>query len=112
MGMNRLSFLPDWLKAGVMGGVFTFITGVAATLVGWINDVANWATAGGKVPFPDPSLLRGALASAGVAAGVFVVNAAIRGIQERLGLGLTPDYTPADGDLGPPTTTERTVIRS
>lgn len=100
--MTRLSFLPDWAKAGVMTGVFVFITGVAATLVGWINDVADWANGGAQTPFPDPSVVRGALVSAAVAAATALVNAVIRAIQERMGLGLTPDYTPADGDLAPP----------
>lgn len=97
-----LNRLPDWARAGVMTGVFVFITGVGATLAGWINDVANWATAGGTTPFPDPSVVRGAVLSAGAAAATALVNAVIRAIQERLGIGFTPDYTPADGDLGPP----------
>ena len=97
--MNRL---PDWLRAGVMTGVFVFVTGLAATLVGWINDVADWANGAGSTPFPDPSVVRGALVSAGVAAATALVNAVIRAVQERMGLGFTPDYTPADGQLAPP----------
>lgn len=105
--MTRLSFLPDWAKAGVMTAVFVFVTGLAATLTGWINDLADWATPGSGVPFPDPSVVRGALVTAAVAAATAFVNAAIRAIQEKLGLGLTPDYTPADGDLAPPPTLQR-----
>lgn len=97
-----MRLLPDWLRAGVATAVFVFITGVSATLVGWINDVANWATAGGQVPFPDPSVVRGAALSAGAAAVTGLVNAVIRAVQEAIGVGLTPDYTPADGELGPP----------
>ena len=95
-----MKVFPDWARAGIATAVFVFITGVSASLVGWLNDVAGWATGGGKVPFPDPSVLRGAILSAGVAAGVGLVNAVIRAVQERVRVGLTPDYTPADGNLG------------
>lgn len=85
-----------------MTAVFVFVSGVGATLVGWLNDVIGWATAGGATPFPDSSILRGAVFSAGAAALTGLVNSVFRAVQERLRFGLTPDYTPADGQLGPP----------
>jgi hypothetical protein len=109
MNMTRLN-LPDWLRAALATSVFTFVTGVCATLVGWLNDVADWANGGASTPFPDPSVAKGALVSLGVALAVGVVNAAVRAVQERRGLGLTPDYTPADGNLGPPPVAQ-TMVR-
>jgi hypothetical protein len=105
--MTRFN-IPDWLRAALATAGFTFLTGLCATLVGWINDVADWANGAAGAPFPDPSVLRGSIASLGVALAVAVVNAGYRAIQERLGLGLTPDYTPADGNLGPPPPSQST----
>lgn len=84
--------IPDWARAGLMTGVFVFVSGVAATLVGWLNDVASWADASGGTPFPDPSVLRGALASAAAAALTGALNAAVRAVQARFTIGSPPLY--------------------
>lgn len=87
--------VPDSLKAGIWTAVFTFITGFGATLVGYLNNVIAWANEGGATPFPDPDPLRGALFSAGAGAVIGLVNFIVRWGQDRLGIGETPDYTPA-----------------
>jgi hypothetical protein len=86
---------PNSVKAGVATAFFVFLAGVGTTLAGWLNDVASWATAHGDVPFPDPSLLRGALVSLAAAAGSGVLNTVVRWAQDRFGFGpTTPVYTP------------------
>lgn len=87
--------VPNSVKAGVATAFFVFVTGFTTTLVGWLNDVAGWATNGGSVPFPDPSVLRGSAVSLGAAAGIAVVNTVVRWAQDRWKVGpATPVYSP------------------
>lgn len=87
--------VPDSIKAGAYTAVFSFITLFGLSLVGWLNDVVEWASNDGTVAFPSGSGLAKAAASAATAALIGLVNAVIRWAQDQTGVGPeTPDYTP------------------
>lgn len=81
--------------AAVRTAFFVFLTGLITGLVGWLNDVVGWMQRSENVPFPDPGVLKVALFSAVAAAGVALLNALGIAVQNKLGLGETPEYTPA-----------------
>lgn len=78
----------DALKAGGFTALWTFLSTFGLCLVGWLNDVADWATRGNvEIMFPDPSLLvYGALAAA-AGAGAGFVALVVRLAQAKLGSG-------------------------
>jgi hypothetical protein len=88
--------MSDSFRAGLATAVFSFITLFGASLLGWLNDVVEWASAdGATVAFPDGSVLVKAGVSAAVSALIGLVNWVIRYGQDRTGVGpATPDYTP------------------
>jgi hypothetical protein len=87
--------IPNSLKAGFYTAVFSFITLFGASLIGWLNDVVEWASNDGTVAFPDGSGVAKAAASAAVASLIGLVNFVLRWVQDRTGVGPeTPGYSP------------------
>lgn len=87
--------MPDSIKAGLYTAAFSFVTLFGLSLLGWLNDVVEWASSEGTTVFPDASGLAKAAASAATASLIGVVNAVVRWAQDRTGIGPeTPDYTP------------------
>ena len=81
--------LPDPVKAGAATFFFAFMGIFGLAAVGWLQDVANWATdlassAPDARPFPDLAVLSAAL-FAGVTAGILaVLNTLGRTIQRAV----------------------------
>lgn len=88
--MNR-----DVTIAALRTAAFTFLTAFIVGLVGWLNDVVGWLTRTEEAPFPDPGALKVILFSAVSAGAVALLNALGIVVQNRLGIGKTPEYTPA-----------------
>lgn len=83
------------IKAGAWTTLFSFLTLFAVTLLGWLQDVVEWAAASGASgQFPDLSPLGYGAVSAAAAAAIGLVNFAVRFIQGHTSLpGSPPDYT-------------------
>lgn len=79
----------DALKAAVVTAVWTFLAVFAATLTGWLGDVAGWAADRQRegVVFPDPGVLVKGAAAAFSAALAGVGNFTHRYLQSRRLLG-------------------------
>ena len=83
--------LPNWLRAGVATAFFVAVPGFLLSLLGWLEELAEWA-AGDAVAFPDLSVLRRAAVALVFAVVLGGVNSAVRYVQERYGRGVTPVY--------------------
>lgn len=82
------------VKAGAYTALWTFLGLFALSLVGWLNDVQQWATADGAVTvFPDPSVLVKAAVSAVAAAAGGLVGLVARLAQVATGKGDVPQYS-------------------
>lgn len=79
-------------KAAGWTALFSFTTLFAASLIGWLTDLMEWATPGSGAEFPDPTVLRSALVAGAASAGIGLVNFAVRWVQERTGTGEVPTY--------------------
>ena len=89
--LSWLDRLPNWLRAGVATAFFIAVPGFLLSLVGWLEEVAEWA-AGEPVAFPDLSALRRAAVALVLAVVIGGINAAVRWAQERARVGTTPVY--------------------
>ena len=83
--------LPNWLRAGAATAFFAAVVPFLLSLLGWLEELAEWA-AGESVSFPDVSTLRQAFVALVVAVVVGAVNATVRYVQERTNVGTTPVY--------------------
>lgn len=89
--MTLLNRLPNWLRAGVTTAFFIAVPGFLLSVMGWLEDLFEWA-AGDAVAFPDLSVLRRAFVAL-IAALVFGgLNALFRWAQEKAGTGNPPVY--------------------
>jgi hypothetical protein len=83
----------DSLKAALYTALFTFVALFAVSLIGWVDDVAEWAKDDGvTIEFPDPSVLIKASFAAAAAALSGLLNFVVRWAQGHLGWGEVPTY--------------------
>lgn len=81
-------------KAGLWSGLFSFLTLFSVTLLGWLQDVVQWASDSGVAEFPTLSVLGYGFVSAAAAAMIGLVNFGFRFIQGSSSLpGGPPKYT-------------------
>lgn len=81
----------DALRAAAWSGLWTFLGTFALFLLGWLADVARWASSSGRQPLPGLSTVGYAAVSAFVAGAVLIVAAIVRIAQAR---GLLPGRPP------------------
>jgi len=83
------------LKAALWTALFSFVTLFGTSLLGWLQDVIDWAS--GTESFPSLSVLGKFAAAAVVSCMIGFVNWAIRFAQSRLGIaaGTLPTYGPS-----------------
>ena len=86
-----MSKLPNWLRAGVVTAFYTAVVPFLLSMLGWLNDLAEWA-GGEGVDFPDLSVVRQAAVALALAVVVGAINAAVRYVQEKRNLGVPPTY--------------------
>lgn len=84
--------IPDKLKAALRTALWSFIALFAMSSLGWLQQVAEWASSSGKTPMPGLSVLGYAAVSAVVAAGIGLVNFA--GVWAQ-GQGILPGSPPS-----------------
>lgn len=77
----------DAIKAGLWTALFTFVGLFGLSLVGWLQDVASWASSSGAEPLPGLTSLGYAAVSAATAAVVGLINAVVRLAQVATGKG-------------------------
>lgn len=83
--------MSNELRAALATAVVTFLTLFAASAVGFVGQLQEWADTGGE--FPDVSVLGRAAVSAALAALAGLVNYAYRWLQARGALpGSGPVY--------------------
>jgi hypothetical protein len=84
--------MNDQIKAGLWTALFTFIGLFLLASLGWLADIAAWASSSGQTPLPGLGVLGYAAVSAAVAAVVGLINTVIRWLQAR---GVLPGNGPA-----------------
>lgn len=89
--MSVYQRLPNWLRAGLATAFFIGVPGFLLSVIGWLQEVAEWA-AGEPVAFPDLSALRQGAVALVLAVLIGGINAIIRWAQERAKIGSTPVY--------------------
>lgn len=77
-----LDRLPNPIRAGVATAFFVAVPGFLLSLIGWLEELAEWA-AGDVIEFPDLSALRKAAVALVLAVVLGGINAAVRWVQER-----------------------------
>lgn len=87
--------LRNALRAGLATAAFTFVVLFGGSLVGWLDQVVEWAETEGA-SFPTLSVLGRAAVSAAAAAGAGAVNTVVRWAQGAKGRGHPPDYGEED----------------
>lgn len=92
--------LKDALKSALRVWVFTTIGLWIPGLLGWINEVTNWANQKGAPPFPDPSNVAFLFVAALTAAFPAAVAGIIRYIENASGKTLAGPR--AAGPVKPP----------
>lgn len=82
------------LKAAAYSALWTFVAMFGVTLLGWLNDVGQWATDAGedRGTFPDLSVLGGGALAAAAAALTFIVAFVVRQAQAS---GVVPGAPPS-----------------
>lgn len=81
-------------KAALYTFAFSFITLFGTSLIGWLEEVVQWASDdSAAVLFPDPGALAKAAVSAVVSAMIGLVNFVVRFGQQKAGVGEVPVYT-------------------
>lgn len=80
------------LKAGAYTALWTFLALFGAAALGFLTQVGQWASAHGRDPFPDVSVLGYAFIAAVVAALAGILGTIIRLAQAH---GLVPGQPPA-----------------
>ena len=90
--------MSDEFKAAAWTALFSFVGLFGASLVGWMQQVVEWANAGSDVTvFPDVTVLGKAAVAAALSAVAGLVNFAYRWAQAK-GVplpGAKPAYVPA-----------------
>lgn len=80
-------------KAALWTFVFSFVTLFGTSLIGWLQDVVDWASDDSAgIVFPDPGVLAKAAVSAVVSAMIGLVNFVVRFGQQKTGVGEIPTY--------------------
>lgn len=84
----------DAFRAACWTALFTFVALFGLSLLGWLNDVWEWAQDKEHIVlFPDPAVLLKAAVSATVAAITGLINFVVRWAQSRSLLpGAGPTY--------------------
>lgn len=80
------------IKAGAYTALFTFIAMFGLSLIGWLQDIAEWASSSGTDEFPSFTTLGYASISAITAAVIGLFNTVVRLAQAALGKGTIPSY--------------------
>lgn len=88
--------MTNELKAGAVTAAFTFIGAFALGALGWVAEVAAWASSEGASDFPGYSALGYAVAAALVAAVTGLLNFLVRWAQ---GKGWVPGNGPVYGEV-------------
>jgi len=89
------------LKAALWTALFSFFGLFGTTLVGFFQQVSEWASNSGQDPFPDVSVLGYAFVSAIGSAVIGLVNFAIRYGQSKgliFGKDTVPQYSASLGE--------------
>lgn len=84
--------LKNAIKAGAWTALFTFIGLFFLSAIGWVQDVAEWASSNGAVEFPDLSVLGYAAVSAMCAGVIGLFNVIVRAVQSMTNVGTIPSY--------------------
>ena len=82
--------LKDALKSALLVWIFTTVGLFIPGLLGWINEVTNWANQNGAPPFPDASNLAFLFVAALTAAFPAAVAGVVRYIENLSGKQLLP----------------------
>lgn len=80
------------IKAGLWTALFSFIGLFSLSLIGWLQDIASWASSSGSDQFPEFTTLGYAAASAATAAVIGLLNTVVRAVQSMTHIGTTPSY--------------------
>lgn len=80
------------VRSGLTVTVFSFLGLFSASLVGWIGQVGEWASAQGAKPFPSTSVLGYAFVAALTSIGPGLIALLVRGFQTAFGVGNVPTY--------------------
>jgi hypothetical protein len=80
------------IKAGAWTALFAFIVLFFVALVGFLTEVASWASSSGVDPLPDISTLGYAFVAAVASALIGLVNAIVRALQA---VGVLPGAPPS-----------------
>lgn len=86
--------LSNAFRASAFTALWTFIGMFAVTAIGWLQDVAQWASTSGHTPLPGLSVIGYGAVSAFVAAVSGLVTFIIRGAQAQ---GALPGNPPVYG---------------
>lgn len=90
--------MTDALRAAAWTALFSFVTLFGASVAGWLQDVAAWASSSGRAPLPGLSVLGYGLVAAAASAAIGLVNFIVRAAQARGVLpGRPPRYGPHTG---------------
>jgi hypothetical protein len=85
------------IRAGATTAGFSFVVLFGATVIGWSQDVTQWASDSGASPFPGLSVLGYGAVSAAASAAIGAINGFVRWAQGRLGMGTPPNYDSSVG---------------
>lgn len=86
----------DAVRAAWTTALWTFLGVFGMSVLGWLGEVAEWASSSGAHAFPSTSVLGYAFISAGAAAGSFVVAALVRAAQAAGWIPGKPPTYPKD----------------
>lgn len=82
--------IKDALKSAALVWVFTTIGLFLPGMLGWINEVTQWASQQGAPPFPDPSNLGYLFVAALTAAFPAAVAGLVRAFENLTGTTILP----------------------
>lgn len=95
---NWMNNLKDAAKSALRVWIFTTIGLWIPGLLGWINEVTQWANQKGAPPFPDPSNVAFLFVAALTAAFPAAIAGIVRVIENKSGHVIAPRATgPAPG---------------
>lgn len=87
------------LRAAAWTALFSFVGLFGLSLLGWLQDVAVWASSSGREPLPGLSTLGYGLVAAAASAAIGLVNFVVRYAQARgVVPGQPPTYEPRPHD--------------
>jgi hypothetical protein len=72
--------------------LFSFVGLFGASLIGWVTQVADWASKHGADPFPSTSVLGYAFVAALTSGAPALVAGLVRSVQTATGTGNVPTY--------------------